>query len=244
MNIMQNHNFIICNGDTDSIMICKQDMSSWSKEEQESLLEEINSLLPKEIRFANDGVFTKAVILKAKNYIMIDEKGKRKMKGSSLKSSTLEPALKDMLGEFIEAILADRLQDLMPIYERYINLALGITDISKWCTKKSLSPTTYNSERKNETDIIDAIKGSEYKSGDRVYLYAKSKVIELDEFYKTGPKKGQRKTKKVKVYGLQENFNGDYDKQCYVDKVLATTKRFSTVIDTSIFRKYTVVEES
>jgi hypothetical protein len=239
---MNNHNFRIVGGDTDSIMFCKPDMAPFSKEEQDNLLLEINSLLPKEIKFANDGIFSKVVYLKPKNYIMIDEKGKRKMKGSSLKSSTLEPALKEMLGEFIETLLNDQ-QELLPaIYDKYIQRALNITDIKPWTTKKTLSPTTYKSERKNETDIVDAVRGTEYKSGDRVYLYAKSEVIELDAFYKSGAKKGQRKTKKVKVYGLQENFDGVYCKQTYVDKVLATTKRFSTVIDTSIFKKYEVKE--
>ena len=236
------HNFRIVGGDTDSIMFCKPDMAPFSKDEQASLLLEINSLLPKEIKFANDGIFPKVLYLKSKNYIMIDERGKRKMKGSSLKSSTMEPALKEMLGEFIDALLSDQQVLLPEIYNKYIQKALNITDVKSWCTKKTLSPTTYKSERKNETDIVDAIKGSEYKSGDRIYLFAKSKVIELDEVYKAGPKKGQQKTKKVKVYGLMENFDGEYDKQCYVDKVLTTTKRFSTVIDTSIFKKYEVEE--
>lgn len=241
---MKTHNFQIVGGDTDSIMFCKPDMSPFSKEEQENLIQEINSLLPKEIKFANDGIFTRVLYLKTKNYVMIDEKGKRKLKGSSIKSSIIEPALKNMLNEFIEALIDDRQQDLPAIYDKYIQMALNITDIKPWCTKKTLSPTTYNSERKNETDIVDAVRGTEYKSGDKVYLYAKTKVVELDDFYKSGAKKGQRKTKTVKVYGLLENFDGVYDVQCYTDKVHATTKRFSTVIDTSIFKKYNGKEES
>lgn len=241
---MKTHNFQIVGGDTDSIMFCKPDMAPFSKEEQEKLLEEINSLLPREIKFANDGMFKKVIYLKTKNYIMIDEKGKRKIKGSSLKSSTMEPALKDMLNQFVDALLDDRQQDLPAIYDKYIQMALNITDIKPWTSKKTISPTTFNSERKNETDIIDCIRGSEYKSGDKIYVYAKTKVIELDEFYKSGPKKGQRKTKSVKEYGLLENFDGNYCTQTYADKVHATTKRFSTVIDTSIFKKYNGKEES
>lgn len=239
---MKPHSFQIVGGDTDSIMFCKPDMSPFSNEEQEALLNEINSLLPKEIKFANDGVFKKVIYLKTKNYVMIDEKGNRKLKGSSLKSSTLEPALKNMLNEFIDALLNGRENDLINIYESYIKMALNIQDIKPWCTKKTLSPTTFNSERKNETDIIDAIRGTQYKSGDRVYLYAKTKTVELDEYYKSGAKKGQRKTKKVKEYGLLENFNNDYCRQTYIDKIYATTKRFSTVIDTSGFKKYNVDE--
>lgn len=236
------YKFTLTNLDTDSISFCKSDFSKFTPEEDERLLKELNSLFPDEIKFAPDGEFEVFIVLKSKNYIMYDGK-KIKLKGSSLKSSTMEPMLKEMLNEFINALVFDKLDTLPAIYDKYIQRALNITDIKPWCTKKTLSPTTYKSERKNETDIVDAVRGTEYKSGDRVYLYAKSEVIELDEYYKAGAKKGQRKTKKVKVYGLQENFDGTYDKQCYVDKVHATTKRFATVIDTSIFKKYTVTDE-
>lgn len=236
------YNFTLICADTDSFTICKPNGDPFSKEETDKLTEQLNSLYPTGINWEFEFNYPKMMVLKPKNYIMVDEKGKRKLKGSSLKSSTMEPALKNMLNEFIEALLEERNDDLPIIYDKYIQLALNITDIKPWCTKKTLSPTTYKSERKNETDIVDAVRGTEYKSGDRVYLFAMTETIELDEFYKAGAKKGQRKTKKVKVYGLQENFKGVYDRQCYVDKVLATTKRFSTVIDTSIFKKYTVGE--
>lgn len=237
------HTFTLTNLDTDSISFCKPDFSKFTPDEDDELLKELNSFFPEEIKFAPDGEFEVFIVLKAKNYIMYDGK-KIKLKGSALKSSTMEPALKEMLNEFINALVFDRQQDLPAIYDKYIQIALNITEIKPWCTKKTLSPTTYNSERKNETDIVDAVRGTEYKSGDKVYLYAKTKLIELDEFYKSGAKKGQRKTKSVKEYGLLENFDGVYDVQCYTDKVHATTKRFSTVIDTSIFKKYNIKEES
>lgn len=233
---MNTHNFKIVGGDTDSIMFCKPDMSPFNKQEQDALLSEINSLLPTEIKFANDGIFSKVLYLKTKNYVMIDEKGKRKIKGSSLKSATLEPILKNLLNEFIEELIAEqRLDVLQTIYNKYIEMANNITDIRPWCTKKTLSPTTYRSERKNETDIIDAIKGTEYRSGDKVYLYPVSKIVETGEFYKVGANKGNPKTKTVRSWQLLEKFDGNYDKDTYLSKIKKTTDRFSTVIDTSIF---------
>src|ERR1700693_3978446 len=102
---MKTHNFRIVGGDTDSIMFCKPDMSPFSKSEQNILLEQINSLLPEHINYADDGIFSRVIYVKAKNYVMVDEKGKRKVKGSAFKSSTLEPILKQMLGEFAEAMI-------------------------------------------------------------------------------------------------------------------------------------------
>lgn len=205
---MNIHDFRIVGGDTDSIMFCKPDMAPFSKDEQAALLLEINSLLPKEIKFANDGIFPKVLYLKAKNYIMIDEKGKRKMKGSSLKSSTMEPALKEMLGEFIDALLNDQ-QELLPaIYDKYIQKALNITDIKPWSKKMTLSPVTFKSIRKNETKVIDAIKGSEYGSGDRIFVYSRP-----DD-----------------TLQLSERFDGIYDVDTYLEKVYKTTQRFETII--------------
>lgn len=140
---------------------------------------------------------------------MIDENNKRKMKGSSLKSSTLEPALKQMLGQMIDKLLEDKQADMVEIYHHYIKLVRdGITDIKPWAKKLSLSPTTFESKRANETKIIDAIQGSEYKSGDRIYVYSKPD--------------GTLK--------LAENFDGDYDKNVYYEKIFKTTKRFETIL--------------
>lgn len=223
MNIsIKTHNFKIVGGDTDSIMFCKQDMSPFSKEEQDSLLEEINSLLPENIRFANDGIFPRVVYLKAKNYIMLDEKGKLKLKGSSLKSSTLEPMLKTMLNEFINVIVYvidenERNIKLQEIYMKYVMMVHCITDITPWCTKKTLSATTFVSERKNETDIIDAIVGSEYVEGEKVFLYAT-----VDE-----------------KWALRERFDGSYSWDTFYDKIFKTSQRFKTIMDTkSLFPNF------
>lgn len=226
---MLENNFKIVGGDTDSIMFCKPDMSPFPKEEQELLLQKINSLLPGKIKFKNDGIFTKVLYLKSKNYCMIDEKGKRKIKGSSLKSATLEPQLKKFLNEMIDNIMIDKLDQLPNIYRKYQLEIENITDITPWCKKVSLSTKTYNSPRKNEKDIIDAIVGKEYVVGDKVYVFTKMKTIELEETYKVGVKKGQKKTKEVKYLCLKEDFKGEFDKETYLGKLESCLNRFETI---------------
>jgi hypothetical protein len=227
------YNYTICNADTDSIMFCKPDQSQFSKEEQLALIKEINDLLPTMIKYDSDGIFKTVVVLKAKNYIMQDEKGKIKTKGSSLKSATLEPILKNMIQDIIDCILQDRIGDVKGVYLKYHEMSQNITDIVPWCSKKTLSPTTFNSTRKNEQDIINAIQDTEYKSGDKVYLYTDVQTIELDEEHKRGAKKGQKKTKEVKVLKLKEHFNGSYYKEHYADRVWKTLCKFETVLDLS-----------
>ena len=216
---MKPHNFKITGGDTDSIMFCKPDMSFFSEKEQAELIDEINNLLPGIIKFANDGVFPRVVYLKSKNYCMIDSKGKRKIKGSSLKSSTLEPDLKVFLNEMLDLIIADKMDQLVPTYNKYIKLIMNITDIKPWAKKMSLSPTTFKSTRTNETKVVDAIKGSEYGSGDRIYVYPTND--------------GKLK--------LAERYNNDHDVDIYLKKLYNTTKRFETIMDVkSMFVNYSL----
>jgi len=222
---MEAHNFKIIGGDTDSIMFCKPDESPFTKEEQRSLIDEINALLPKMIKYDSDGIFKRVVYLKAKNYLMVDEKGKWKIKGSALKSSTLEPALKDMLKEMLDAIVYDKGNDeLVNIYHKYVKIVRdGITDIKPWSKKMQLSPTTFNSTRTNETKIVDALKGTEYKSGDRVYLY----------------------TTPDHTLKLVEQYDGQYDKITYLDKLFKTTKRFETILPVKeMFLNYSLKRNS
>ena len=216
---MKPHNFQILGGDTDSIMFCKNNMLPFTEQEQNDLLDEINSLLPGIIKFANDGVFSRVVYLKSKNYCMIDMKGKRKIKGSSLKSSTLEPALKTFLNEMLDLIIDDKMDMLIPTYHKHVKLVHSISDIKQWAKKMSLSPTTFNSTRTNETKVVDAIKGSEYGSGDRIYVYPT-----ID---------GKLK--------LAERYNSDHDVDVYLKKLFNTTKRFETIMDVkSMFINYSL----
>lgn len=209
METMENYNFVLTNIDTDAISFCKPEMTPFTKEERQLLIQSLNSQFDDEIKFTDDGYYPQFIVLKSKNYIMIDEAGKRKMKGSSLKSSTLEPKLKEMLGKMIDALLEDRQTDMVKIYHEYIcKVRDGIVDIKPWSKKLSLSPTTFESKRLNETKIIDAIQGSEYKSGDRIYVYSKPD--------------GTLK--------LAERFDGDYDRDVYYEKIFRTTKRFETIL--------------
>lgn len=201
------HNFKISNGDTDSITIYKEDQSIFLKEEREALLKELNNSCPEGLVWEDDGFYPVMIVLRAKNYILWDGK-KLIQKGSSLKSSTLEPALKEFLNEIIYAIIHDR-GEYEKIYYKFVKEINDVKDIKRWCSKKTLSDTTYESSRENEAKIIRAIQGTEYVSGDKVYLYFKS-----DD-----------------SLNLAERFDGDYNKDRLWEKLYKATDRFATIMD-------------
>lgn len=217
------HNFTLVNADTDSISFCKATQEPFTEEEQNALLKEINSLLPEKIKFEHDGIFKRVIVLRAKNYILWDGE-KIKQRGSSLKSSTLEIALKEMLGKFIETLLKEQdieitKVELIKIYNWYIREADNVTDIKRWSSKKTLTEKIYKSDRANETKILSAVQNTDYVEGDKVYVFFKQDDTNC----------------------LVEKFDGDYNKDRLFERVYKCTTRFDSILPTKeMFLNYSL----
>jgi hypothetical protein len=211
---MNNYNFIISACDTDSITFSKEDMSEFSPEEVNILLNEINSQLPQLVKLDLETVYDKILVLKAKNYILL-ERGKIKYKGSALRSPKLEKALTEFIHRIVDSILYEK-NDYVSIYNEYAKEIMNITDINRWATRITVSAKTLESTRTNETKIMDALEGSEFVEGDRRWVFFKE-----DE-----------------SLCLAENFSGDYNKSKLLEKLYKTAMRFSTVLDKSQFINY------
>jgi DNA polymerase elongation subunit (family B) len=208
----------IVNADTDSISYNKPDGSLFSEQYMLSDLNELNATLPELIKFEPDGYFTSLIVFKAKNYVMYDGK-KIKKKGSALKSSSKEIALKKFSDEMIDALIFDK-TNYTEIYNKYIIQAMSLTseNIKEWSSKKTISRKVMTNERTNEAKLRDAIEGEEIVEGDKVYVYFKSDSS----------------------LALCDNFDGDYDKEKMLEKLYNSTKLFSTVIDTSCLINYSL----
>jgi len=210
----ETNRFRIVNADTDSISFTKNDESEFTQDEQTNLLNELNSLYPNTIRFENDGFYKCVIVFKAKNYVLYDGK-KIKTKGSAIKATTKEPALREFTDRIISSIINGD-GNYSSIYEEYIKEAMDIKDIKRWVTRKTISEKTLNPQRTNEQKIKDIINNTEYKEGDRIYCFFKSDGS----------------------LALAENFNGDYDKDKMLEKIYKTAEIFKTVIDKNIFVNY------
>ena len=209
------YDFQLVNVDTDSISICKKDGSPFSEEEESRLLKELNAMFPDTMVWDDDGSFPIVIVLRAKNYVLFYGEN-IKYKGSAIKATQTEPALKEFIKAVIDSMLNDR-NDYQAIYHRYIKEAANIKDIKRWAARKTVSERTLNSERKNETRIKDAIEGTEIVEGDRIYLYNKDEET-LD---------------------LVQNFNGQYCVAKYLKKVYDTSWTFDSVLDCeSLFQNY------
>lgn len=248
------HNNILINADTDAILITKPDGAAWSEIEQYSFLQELNNQFPALIKFEHDGYFQKVFVLGGKNYILYDGK-KIKTKGSSMKDQKKEPALKEMMSRIIEALVFDKKETLIEIYESYITEALHIKDITRWASKKTISESILvcrdwteddikqKKLRKNETDIWDAIKDMEdLQLGNKVFVYPciLESRIEKKQF-----KNGKIKEKTVLKTGLKitDKWCNDHNSEKLIERVVSTLNIFNKILpNKEVFIDYTKKE--
>lgn len=201
----ENKKFNIINADTDSITYSVGRETTEAERKQQLL--ELNSLFPSTIIFDADGYFPKFIVLMAKNYIMFDGK-KIKYKGSSLKSSTLEPALKEFMKDIIDALLNDK-TNYTEIYHKYVKEIDNITDIKRWASKKTITDKTLKAPGTTQVKMRKALEGTEYVEGDKPFMYFKS-----DD-----------------SLAIIEHFDGDYHKDRFYEKLYDCTDRFSQILN-------------
>lgn len=211
------NNFQIVNADTDSISFCKPDGSYIPKEERTVFIKDINDKSPEFMQWADDGYYKKVIILMAKNYVLQTEDGKVKYKGGAIKAPGKPAALREFIKEIIDLMLNDQTHYL-EVYNKYAKEILDIKDIKRWSDRKTLTQTTYKSMRANETKIIDAVSGTDYREGDRIWLFFKED----------------------KSLSLVEHYNGDYDKISLLKKLYNTVEIFKNVLDIKTFPNYTL----
>ncbi len=176
----------IINVDTDSILICKEDQSTWSKEEQKLFLDALNAQFPEKIKFDHDGIFETVLVVSSKNYALRPEgTNKIKIKGSSLKDQKREPAIKEMIDSIIKEFMFNEKQDVLSIYNKYVQEIMDIKDITRWSSKKTV------------TEAILNCRGAELRIETILQPDDPSKRIEKKVYYKNGKKTDIRSNEMV-----------------------------------------------
>lgn len=209
------HNFILGPCDTDSISFCKPDMSAFTEEEQDALLAEINLQMPELIQYAHDGYFHTIVIVAAKNYILYDGE-EVKIKGSGLKASMKEPALKEFINRIINCFVFDKQNEVLDIYFEYVREIFNVKDIYRWSSKKTLTEAVLNAERTNEQKVWAAVEDQELQEGDKFFVYFKADGSLC----------------------IPEKWNNDHDPEVLLKKLYKTMEVFSSIYDMNNIPKF------
>lgn len=211
------HNFVIANGDTDSIAFKKPDQTAFSIEERRELLKEINGLMPHGIEWKDDDHFRRVIVFKAKNYVT-DNGKKVKVKGSALKGSKKEPALQTFTCEVIDLLLKDRKEQVIFAYLQKANEIMALTDITPWCFKVTVTKKVLDPQATFQKKISAAIGSTPVSEGDKVYLFFKEDGSLC----------------------LRENFSGEFDRSVLLGKLRDTMDVFGNVFDVDLFPDLTL----
>ncbi len=205
---MNPYDFIIGPTDTDSISFCKIDYSPFSEAELSNLLKELNDISPEMMVWEDDGYYKTVIALRAKNYVLQKFDGTIKYKGSGVKATMKEVALKEFIKKTIDEILNDT-NRFTEVYNEYVKEILDIKDISRWTSKKTITPSVLDPKRLTEQKIKDAIEGTEYVEGDKIRVF-----FLPDE-----------------TLCLQERFDGVYNKVRMLEKLYNTAMIFQMVLN-------------
>jgi hypothetical protein len=215
------HNFIISGADTDSIKFTKKDGKKFTEEEETALIDNINTFLPDLIRYEPDGIFKRMVYVKAKNYAYTSYKKPKNIKisGSGLKATTKEIALKEFNNKIIQSLIDKNMDLVYNIYMEYVSeIITDKFDISRWCSKKTVTVNVLNPKRTTEQNLLNAIKGKNLNEGDKFLVYFSN-----DE---NTPVK------------MLEDYNNDHDVEKLLQKLYNSMKVFETVIQLGMIPNY------
>jgi DNA polymerase I len=214
MDWASNRGFTVINGDTDSFCY------TGSKDFKEEIIS-LNMEFPEQINWTDDGQYASMVIIKAKNYAMLTPKG-IKIKGSGLKATMKEPALREFIDKMIEMLLKGNEDDIRELYQGYVRSIHNVdaNTITLWSSKKTITKSVLEPKRTNEQRVKDAIQkaGKPVQEGDKIFVF-----FDKDD-----------------SLSLVESFNGLYSKKKLLGKLYNTVKVFETVLDLKKFPNYTL----
>lgn len=248
--VCEGRGFDLVNVDTDSFSITQNKVVT--KEDFKTFLKALNEQFPDLIRWEDDGIYTKVIVIRAKNYVLLKD-GKTKLKGSAITDQKKEPALKEMLERMIQVMLDDEKAALPMIYREYIREALNIKFVNRWATKKTVTKAVLSPARLTEQKILNAINECIEKKiiegiqeGDKIWLYNSINGTIQDTrkgepvFYKDG------RPKLIPNYILKDVrlWNRDEDRLHYVERVFDTVQILSNVLDMNNFVDYTLKKNS
>lgn len=230
--------------DTDSIKFCREDGKPMSQEEMNNIIKKLNDETPEKILLEEDGYYDNFLVIKSKNYVTYKaKKNKITHHGSSVTDQKKEPALKEFIFAAIDNIMFQGSKNLQDIYHKYVIEAMNIKDISRWVVKKTVTEKLYDSDRANETKVIDAINDAniDVNMGDKVWVYSaiegeKQAIVKGEPFFYK--KTGLPKMIPNKILKIQEQWTQDEDKLHYVSRVYKTLMILENLLDKEQFIDY------
>jgi DNA polymerase elongation subunit (family B) len=110
---------IVLEADTDGVYFVPP--PTHGPEDDEALLRTLAEHLPEQIVLELDGRYAAMLSYKAKNYALLDERGRVTLKGSGFRSRGLEPLQRQIIEEVVRLLVAGRGADVKAVIQRWLD---------------------------------------------------------------------------------------------------------------------------
>ncbi len=146
----------------------------------EELVEALNSELPEGIQVDLDGHYRSMYVHRMKNYALLDLEGQVTLRGSGLRSRSLEPFLRQTLEEMLTLALQDRAVEIPALFDRVAaDLRGRKVPVKNLARTETLSESPENYARKIEAGSrnrsaayeLALASGRDLRAGDTVSYY-------------------------------------------------------------------------
>lgn len=190
------------NADTDSISFVPSGGLTMG-----DCLQQINATSPDKIVWENDGIYDAVIVVKAKNYLL-KQGDKVIIKGSALKATMKETALRDFLEAGLKLLVEKDFSGLEEMYMDYVDQIKYLKDITPWAFKKTVTESVLQQTTTQQVKVFNAIQGVHYQEGDKFRM-----------FYKTDDE-----------LCLVDNFDGEFEANRLYQKLYDTLSIFEPIL--------------
>jgi len=216
--------------DTDGIYFVPPGVVKTEADEQR-LIAELGEILPKGIELELDGRYPAMFSYKMKNYALLDEQGRLRIKGSGLRSRGLELFQREWLEQMLLLLLKGRKGEIPALFERYLeDIEKHRKDIS-WLMKTETlqdSLDSYqakvNAKKRNAAAPYELALKSErpYQPGDQI------------SYYVTGGKAKVKISENCKLSSAWNRQNPDENVEHYKAKLKELYEKFRPWIEGNV----------
>lgn len=197
----------------------------------------------------NDGTYEKGIIFDRKSYVLVDRKGKIKIKGNTLKSRSMEPFVKQTLKDMVYCILDKDMDGMVEAYTTSLKaLDSGFLEFADLRKRANLKMGRDEYTHKREAGRTHAIAAYElaytqdhevpYRKGDPIEFYVKESGYEIviNKNWTWCERKIKRSVAELAT--VASEFKGDYDRAYYTDRLKQGVKRLLPVFGKDGFSSY------
>lgn len=197
-------------------------------QQQEQLVEELNSTLPEGINLELDGRYKAMFSYKMKNYILLDYDGRMVIKGSGLKSRGLEYFQRKFIEDMFYLLLSGRKEEIPQLLRSYQEKIKNHDWDVSWFQKSETlqeSLSTYQEKvkvgKRNRAAVYELALQSEreYRAGDQV------------SYYVTGNQKSVTAYKSCKFAYQWDKDDPDENVKYYAAKLNKLYKKFKKYVE-------------